>query len=117
MKNKQNHLSTFSRSLPPGCRQADLHRGVSRLLDASPVQLWRCLDEARRADLYRRFFRLNWDELCDLLENHEASARSPQNHAALGGAIWSLWRAWRNAAVNRMAMGGQIQGDEQMEIP
>src|ERR1700722_1368081 len=85
-------------ALPPGCRPANVCRGESRLHDLSPGQLWRLLGERRQCELFRLFFRREWAELAALLDEkcHD-------------NAIRTHWLAWRDAAVSRMAMAGEIQ--------
>ena len=90
--------------LPPGCRAADLERGVSRLDDLSPGELWALLDQRQRDEVYREFFRRQWDELSACLEDEPAPR--------LGAAIGELWKGWRNTAVRRMALEGRIKLDE-----
>jgi hypothetical protein len=87
--------------LPPGCRPADLERGVSPLDDCSPARLWELLAEGRQADLYREFFRREWGELSACLDE--------QAGELLGNSIRSLWIGWRNTAVIRMALAGEIR--------
>src|SRR5271170_7258781 len=87
--------------LPPGCRDADICRGESRINDLSPEQLWKLLDDRRQSELYRRFFHRHWGELACLLEE---AAHSDQ-------AIQSFWLLWRDKAVNRMASEGEIRPD------
>lgn len=103
-------------NLPGGCREADLHRGVSRLDDLSPPQLWAHLDERQRFALYREFFRGEWDELSAVLDAHAEARARDDSAAKLGEAIRSLWRAWRNTAVNRMALRGEITLEEGKEV-
>ena len=93
----------YGSSLPPGCRQADLDRGVSRQGDCTPAELWRLLDERRRLQLLRKFLADEWAELAGLLEE------PPPNP---GAALRSLWLSWRDAAVSRLALEGRI-GDRQ----
>lgn len=85
--------------LPPGCRPADLERGVSPLDDLSPPQLWMLLDERRQSALYREFFRREWAELSVCLDGREESVAQ----------VRVLWLAWRNTALRRMALAGQIR--------
>jgi hypothetical protein len=93
---------SMNRHLPPGCRDADLCHGESRINDLSAGQLWALLDDRLQSNLYRRFFRRHWGELACLLEE---SAQSDQ-------AIWSFWLTWRDKVVNRMASNGEIRLDD-----
>jgi hypothetical protein len=95
--------------LPPGCRAVDLERGVSRLDDLPPEQLWRLLTERQQTNLYRQFFRREWGELSACLDEHEESENRQFNGRSLGNSLRALWMGWRNAAVRRMAVRGQIQ--------
>jgi hypothetical protein len=96
--------------LPPGCRLSDLHRGVSRLDDLSPAQLWRLLDDRQKSLLYRRFFRQEWAELSAILDEH-AETRGARG-ANLSNALYVLWLNWRQRAIGRMALRGEIRGPQ-----
>ena len=90
----------FSGGLPPGCREGDGGRAASPLDDLSPPQLWRLLDERQKSLLYRQFFRDEWAELAAILDDPPPRA---------GESIRALWLAWRDTAVTRLAMDGQIR--------
>jgi hypothetical protein len=90
-------MSTDS-GLPPGCRATDVWRGESRLNDLSPRRLWMLLSERQKANLYRCFFRQEWAELSVLTDEQGMQIK-----------FRSRWLAWRDAAVCRMAMKGEIQ--------
>jgi hypothetical protein len=92
--------------LPPGCRLSDLHRGVTRLDDLSPAQVWRLLDDHQKSLLYRRFFRQEWGDLSAILDEH-AESRGARG-ANLSNALYVLWLNFRNGAITRMVLRGQI---------
>jgi hypothetical protein len=94
--------------LPGGCREADLHRGVSLLDDLSPARLWALLDEPQQFLLYRQFFQGEWAELSEILDAFEQSQGLEDRTITLGQAIRLHWQTWRDAAVERMAIRGQI---------
>jgi hypothetical protein len=96
-------------SLPPGCRAADLDRGSNPIEELSPAELWRLLDDRRRAAVYRDFFHREWAELSACLEDHPDSAAARSGVPSLGDCVRALWIGWRNSAVRRMALAGEIQ--------
>jgi len=96
-------------SLPPGCRCADLDRGVSRLDDLSSTELWELLDDDAHSDLYRDFFHRRWAELAATIDDHELSNNRAHNSASLGDSICGEWIAWRNTTLQQKAMSGQIR--------
>lgn len=91
----------FGGALPPGCRQADLEHGVSRLDDCSPGQLWRLLDERQKALLLGQFIHDEWAELAGWLDDEARNS---------GQSLRSIWIGWRDRAVLRMALDGRIRG-------
>jgi hypothetical protein len=99
-----------SGNLPCGCRVSDLHQGVTRLDDLSPAELWRQLDDRHQSLLYRRFFRDEWGELASILDEH-AESRGARG-IDLSNALYVLWLTWRNTAVSRMALRGEIPDGE-----
>jgi hypothetical protein len=56
------------------------------------------LSEGQKANLYRCFFRREWAELSVLLDEKGTQIK-----------FRSCWLAWRDAAVCRMAMKGEIR--------
>jgi hypothetical protein len=96
MSGMTNHLRTDP-GFPPGCGAADCERGAGRLDDLPPAALWKLLDDRRQSDLYRQFFHSQWAQLAEFLDEPQAA-----------DAVRSLWLAWRNTAVNRLAMAGEI---------
>ncbi|MGA2231944.1 MAG: hypothetical protein ABSH22_13690 [Tepidisphaeraceae bacterium] len=89
--------------LPPGCRAADIERSAGMPDDLSPAALWSLLDDRAQANLYRRFFQREWAELSAILED------AGGDRGALGDSFRALWIGWRNTALRRMAMSGEIQ--------
>jgi hypothetical protein len=99
---KTSHQWRGDAGLPPGCRAADIERPAGTLDDLSPAALWSLLDDRAQAYLYRRFFQGEWAELSAILED-------AGGHHKLGDSFRALWIGWRNTALRRMAMSGEIQ--------
>jgi len=106
----QERLSTGD--LPPGCRQADLERGVSRLDDLGDEELWGLLGEAERSAVYRDFFQRDWADLAECLEDHAESGNRVHNGASLGNSIRAIWIKRRDFSLRQMALAGQIRMPE-----
>jgi len=91
-------------------RLADLDRGVSRLDDLSPTELWELLSERQRFIIFKDFFQNHWDDLASLLDDDQSIRDTVATRGAehLGISIRLLWRTVRDKYIERLAANGHI---------